>query len=370
MPDPYRTWVEVSRSALLWNFRQFQRFFRHRVLIAPVVKANAYGHGTSWVVQKLDRAQIWGFGVAYDTEARELLPASRGLPILVLSAWQHDSLPWLIKKKIRLVVWDRRAAAAVARAARAVGQRAFVHVKVDTGTSRIGTRPENLSTLGNYLKKNSAYLFVEGIFSHYADSESQNLGEAALQRELFISAARRLSIHAPLTHMACTAASLRLPLEGTNLVRPGIGLYGLWPSKTTEGSVHGILLKPVLSWKTRLLQTKRLPAGTTIGYDRTFRLQRPTTIGILPIGYADGYDRRASNRSFVVIRGRPFPVIGRVSMNLTVIDLGRPSSVQPGTEVTLIGRGVSAADLARLWGTIHYEVVSRIHSSIPRREIP
>ncbi len=366
MPNPqHRTWVEVSRSALLWNFGQFQRFFRHQALIAPVVKANAYGHGDRWVVQNLQQSPIWGFCVAYDTEAQELRP-STSKPILVLSAWQEANLPQLIRQGIRLVVWDIDAATTVARVAQRLGRKAIVHLKIDTGTTRIGTRPEELRQLQAQLHR-ARHLVVEGVFSHYADSENERLTFARHQRQTFLDQAARFK--APFSHLACTAASLRLPLTGTNLVRLGLGLYGLWPSTATK-KFNRLIIRPVLSWKTRLLQTKRVPAGTTVGYDRTHRVRSATTVGILPIGYADGYDRRGSNRSFVVIAGRRYPIVGRVSMNLVMVDLGPRARPRPGTAVTLIGQGISADDLAAGWNTINYEVVARIDRRIPRIAMP
>ncbi|MBI4426415.1 MAG: alanine racemase [Candidatus Kerfeldbacteria bacterium] len=359
-----RTWVEVSRRALLWNFGQFQHFFRNQALIAPVVKANAYGHGNRWVVENLHRSPIWGFCVAYDTEAEELRRFT-AKPILVLSAWQETNLPRLIRHGIRLVVWDLVAARTVARVARRLGRRAIVHLKIDTGTTRIGTRLEALAGLKNFIRRQPA-LTVEGVFSHYADSEAASLTFTRQQQRRFVQAAHH--IPAPYLHLACTAASLRLPLPPTNLVRLGLGLYGLWPSSATR-QANRVSLKPVLSWKTRLLQVKSVPASTTIGYHRTYRLRRSSTIGVIPIGYADGYDRRASNRSSVVIADQLYPIIGRVCMNLTMIDLGARRRIQPGTEVTLLGPRVDADELARQWGTINYEVVSRIDREIPRLEV-
>ncbi|MBI4089902.1 MAG: alanine racemase [Candidatus Kerfeldbacteria bacterium] len=355
-----RTWVEVSRRALLSNFGQFQRFFHSQALIAPVVKANAYGHGNGLVVKTLNHSQVWGFCVAYDSEAIELRPLT-DKPLLVLSAWQPINLPTLIRRRIQLVIWDRSAAQAAAQAAQRINRQAIVHLKIDTGTSRIGTRPEALAPLLNYLKR-QRWLHLEGVFSHYADSESNSLRLARQQRADFIQAASQVS--APLVHIACTAASLRLPIPPTNLVRLGLGLYGLWPSPATRRADR-VRLKPAMTWKTRVLQVKSVPAGTAIGYDRTYRVRRATTIAVLPVGYADGYDRRASNRSHVIISGRRCPIVGRVSMNLVMVDLGR-RPVSAGTEVTLLGRGAEADVLAREWSTIGYEVVSRISPNIPR----
>lgn len=362
----YRTWIEVSRSALLWNFGQFQRFFGNQAQIAPVIKANAYGHGAPWVIKTLKQRQIWGFCVAYGQEALDLKPLLNKHRLLVLSAWQPSELPSLIAASTHLVVWDNTSAKLVATAARRLGRRANVHLKIDTGTSRIGVRPEGVASTMKFLQA-QRWLYVAGIFSHYADSESANLGFARQQRQRFIQISEQYAV--PFRHIACTAASLRLPLEQTDFVRLGIGLYGLWPSSATARA-NRVTLKPVLSWKTRVLQVKRVPAGATVGYDRTYRVRRHTRLAVLPIGYADGYDRRASNQSWVVINGRRCPVRGRVSMNLTIVDLGLRTPGRPGTTATLIGRGVDADALASSWKTISYEAVSRIDRTIPRLEVP
>lgn len=363
----YRTWIEISRSALYWNFRQFKRFFGRKALIAPVIKANAYGHDIAQIAKRLRNEPIWGFCVAYDTEANALIKQGITNKILVLSAWQKHNLPNLIRHNIRLIVWDIESAQTISDVAKRSKIAALVHMKIDTGTTRIGTRPERIELFRRQLS-GLPWIVVEGIFSHYADSESGDLASARDQRDLFI---RTLNgMRAPLIHMACTAASLRLPITPTNLVRLGIGLYGLWPSKATRKHVRSLTLRPVMSWYTRILQVKRVPRGTTIGYARTFRVRRPTTIAVLPVGYADGYDRKASNRGFVVIRGGRSPIVGRVSMNLMAADLGATSAARPGDVVTLIGKGVSAEDCAAAWDTINYETVSRIDRDIPRIGVP
>lgn len=364
---PYRTWVELSKSALLHNFGQFKRFFQNKALIAPVVKANAYGHDMAWVTRTLNKEPIWGFCVAYDTEARRLLELGIAHKILVLSAWQRQNLPELIRNKVHITVWDLASIAEVERAARRMRTPALVHMKIDTGTTRIGTRPELFNTVRRRLSA-SRWLIVEGIYSHYANSEADNLAVTRDQRQTFLKCVNGLRV--PYLHLACTAASLRMPLHPTNVVRLGIGLYGLWPSKETRKHARRVTLKPVLSWYSRLLQVKQVPAGTWVGYARTYRTPRLTTIGIVPVGYSDGYDRRASNSSTVVVAGHHCRIIGRVSMNLMAVDLSPLPRVRVGTIVTLIGPGTDAGSLAESWSTIHYEVVSRIAAEIPRIPVP
>lgn len=362
-----RTWVELSRSALSWNFGQFQRFFENKAIICPVVKANAYGHDVSWVTNKLSGKPIWGYSVAYGNEALKLKPRVGKSRIVVLSAWQPEELPDLIRQGIELVVWDTEAVKRIAAIGRRLNLRPAVHVKVDTGTTRIGTRFDELDSLMATLDRYRSEIKISGVFSHYADSEAKSLSFAELQQLRFLDAAKQ--IRAPWQHIACTAASLRLPLRGSNVIRLGIGLYGLWPSDETRRATRQIHLRPVLSWKTRILQVKHIPRGTTVGYGRTFGAARAMRIGILPVGYADGYDRRASNASWVMIGGSRCPVIGRVSMNLMAVDVARVREARAGQIATLIGPGIEADALAKTWQTIHYEIVSRIHPAIPRQEV-
>lgn len=357
-----RTWVEVSRRALIGNLAVFQGAAGRSVKIAPVIKANGYGHGMSWVAGNIGKSQIWGFCVAYGSEALELVDRFRNSRILVLSAWENNELPELIRRRVRLVAWDEESLARIARASRRLDIPAQVHLKLDIGTSRIGTRPELFKRLLIAARQHRSIL-LDGVFSHYANSENASLQFAREQQRRFEATAG--TIAAPWKHLACTAASLRLDPGSTNLVRLGLGLYGLWPSIATRESVRR-RLQPVLAWYSHVLQVKQLPAGTSVGYDRTFRTRRTMTMAVLPVGYSDGYDRRASNRSEVAIAGRRCPIVGRVSMNLMMVDVTRLKTVRPGDPVELIGLNVTADRLADDWGTINYEIVSRINSSIPR----
>lgn len=357
-----RTWVEVSPSALLANLSVVTKKIHEQAKIAPVIKANAYGHGMAWAAKTLQKSQIWGFCVAYGSEALDLIGQKVQKPILVLSSWEDRELPELIRNKVRIVAWDSSAARRISQASQRVGQTALVHLKIDTGTTRIGTRTEDAANLIRSAQRDRS-LILEGLFSHYADSEGDSLSFAKQQANLFTLETSQYQV--PLKHMACTAATLRLPLGRTNLVRPGIGLYGLWPSQAVRQSSR-LQFQPVLSWKTHVLQVKIIPVGTSVGYGRTFQAKRQMAIAMLPIGYSDGYDRRASNSSWVVIKGQHCPVIGRVSMNLTAVDVTKVQGIRPGLTVTLIGSGCSADDLAQTWRTLHYEVISRINPNIPR----
>lgn len=366
-----RTWVEINAQALRRNLGVFRRWLPATVKIAPVIKANAYGHGTPEIIQTLQNEPIWGFCVASGDEALAAR-AWTDKPILCLSSWQPDLLPALIRRSIRLVAWDFFSAQQISQAAQRVRRRARVHLKIDTGTSRIGVRTERARPVISRVKRLPG-LRLEGLFSHFADSENSHWPFTLEQLRRFAQIADREST-IEFNHIACTAAALRLPASWRTLIRLGIGLYGLWPSQETRLAVRhrGLRpqLSPVLSWKTRLLQVKMVPPRTPIGYGLTFWTKQPMRLGVLPIGYFDGYDRALGNRAQVFIRGRRAPVRGRICMNLTLVDLTAVPGARPGDVVNLIGGGerssITAEELADWSDTIHYEVISRINPSIPR----
>lgn len=366
-----RTWVEIDSWALRANLQGFRRRLNKNVHLGLVVKANAYGHGTTAVVRSLARQPFWGFCVASGDEALALRPHTNR-PILVLSSWRAAELPSLIRARVRLVAWDLGSARTISRVAQRLTRRAAVHVKIDTGTSRIGVPASDAREAITALRSLPG-LTLDGIFSQLADSEDHHRAFTEQQIAVF-NRVRALAPHVPLHHVACTAAALRYPAAHNTLVRLGLGLYGLWPSRATEAAVRrhhrSFRLAPVLTWKTRLLQVKELPAGTPVGYALTFRTRRRTRLGIVPIGYWDGYDRRLGNRAHVLIRGHRAPVIGRVSMNLTMVDVTDIPAARAGEHVTLLGQqgqqSVTAEDLATWADTINYEVVARIAAHVPR----
>lgn len=359
--------VRVSQSALRANFTAFARLAgsAHRVL--AVVKADAYGHGMRGVVQSLTPLRPAGFGVAHASEALALRAYYAGR-IVVLSAWQSADLATAIRTKVELVVWDRESAAVVNRTAQRLGRKAHVHAKVDTGTGRIGVAPEQTPEFIRAILRLRS-LTLTGAFTHFSDAEDETDGFTARQLGRFIAATQSLPPQVG-RHAACSAAVLRFPASTLDFVRVGIGLYGLWPSARSRRAAPRVRLTPALRWETQVLQVKRVPKGSTVGYGRTFRTRRRSLLAILPVGYADGYPRALSNRGVVLLRGARCPVVGRVSMNLTVVDATGVRSVRPGDAAVLIGEqgevAVTADELARSVRTVHYELTTRIAASVPR----
>lgn len=347
-----------------------QRLAGPGVRVMPIIKAFGYGHDPLLVIQALRGLPVYGFGVAYGSEAFYLRQHGYQGRIVVLSSWEARDLPALAKKNIDVVVWDKSSWSAVERLK---GRRPAAHLKIDTGTSRIGFLPSDVRWLRQRLLKHQ--LNVVGVFSHFANSEELPTTRTTAQLIRFTTLAEQLPLPRGIErHIACSAAAMRFPGARFGLLRPGLAVYGIWPSQATKRAVQAkkpaVSLQPALAWKTRLVQVKRLPAGTSVGYGSTVTVRQPTTIGVLPIGYADGFRRALSNRGWVVIAGHRAPIIGRVCMNLTMVDLTAVRRPRVHQEVTLLGRGISADDIARCEDTIAYEVLTDIRSSLPRYLVP
>jgi len=370
-----QTWVEISKSAIRHNLRQFLKITQKRAKIAPVLKANAYGHGLVECAYLLKNTPIWGICLVNLSEALILRNFGYLGRILVLSFADED-LYLALNKDITFSIYRLNFAKKLNNLAAKRKKRVKVHIKLDVGTNRLGIRVEEVVSFVKKLKslKN---LEIEGLFSHFADSESQDWRFTRFQIKKFNQAIKLLEkegINIPLKHIACSAAAISSEETHYNLIRPGLSIYGLWPSPATrsKASRHfkNFTLKPALSWYTKIIQIKDVPAGSFVGYGRTYRTYKKTKIAVLPVGYWDGYDRRLSNKSFVLIKGRRCPVIGRVCMNMFMVDVSQLPQVRVGDKVTLIGQQgkeeITADELAALIGTINYEVTTRINPLIPR----
>lgn len=367
-------WVELDGGAPECNLRELRRGSAPGVLACAVVKANAYGHGVRQIAPLLPSAD-W-FAVNSLEEGLELRGFGITRPIVILGYVALGDLAAAVEADLALTVYNRETVEKIASLA-SLPRPARLHVKVETGTGRQGVLPEDLEALVR-LVKGTGNSRLEGLSTHFANIEDTlNHAYAEEQLERFSSALRlveQVAERPPIVHAACTAAALLFPKTHFTMLRVGIGLYGLWPSRETflsareQGAVPA--LAPVLSWKTRLVQIKSLPEGSFVGYGCSYRTTRRTTVGILPVGYSDGYDRALGNRGHVLVRGRRAPVIGRICMNLTLVDLTDVAGAGLEDEVVLLGtsgrESISAEVMAEWAGTINYEVVSRISPLLPR----
>ena len=363
------TFCLIDLDALRWNFRQVREKVGPKVKILSMVKANAYGHGAPAVAHILAAEDSDAFGVATFEEGIELGQAGIRQPIIVLAGVYLDQLDQFLRHNLTAIVHEvdglRRLDAAVST----LGTTLDVHLKIDTGMGRIGFLAAEIDSWLPELKALKA-LKLEGVFSHFSQAESVEGDYTQKQLEIFKTVVKRLSsqgISPPLVHLANSAATITLPSAYFDMVRPGLMLYGIYPSPAMATQIS---LRPVLSWHTRILQLKKVPAGSSISYGQTFITKRESLIATLPVGYADGYPRLLSNRGEVLVQGRRAPVVGRVCMDLTMIDVTDIGGVQEGDEVVLLGRQadaeISVDEMAAWSNTISYEILTSIGARVPR----
>ncbi len=372
-------WVELDGEAPDHNLRELCKGLKKGTILCAVVKANAYGHGIKEMIPLLPSAD-W-FAVNSLEEGIELREMGEKRPILILGYVPLRALEEAILRNLDLTVYNRETLEALARLDfRGIGS-ARLHLKVETGTGRQGILPEEIEGFVEQLKTVEGVKLI-GVSTHFANIEDTlNHDYAQQQLDRFrkvLDMMDRLKVKPDFIHTAATAAAILFLKTHFNLVRAGIGIYGLWPSRETYLST--LLgrrpipdLKPVATWKTRIVQIKNLPEGSYVGYGCTYKATRPIRLAVLPVGYADGYDRKLGNTAYVLIRGKRAPVVGRVCMNLTMVDVSDIPEARLEEEVVLLGRDgeekVSAETMAEWAGTINYEIVTRISPFLPRRVV-
>jgi len=369
-PPPGRpTFCCIDLEALRSNFRRIKEKVGPQVKVLSMVKANAYGHGAIAVAQTLADEGTDAFGVATLEEAVELRQATIRQPIVVLAGTYVEQSDQFLEHGLTPVIHELETLRSLEAAIQRQSATLAIHLEVDTGMGRTGFLAAGLDLWLAELRKLKA-LRIEGVFSHFSDAESANEAYSENQVRNFLSvitSLRNAGVTPSLVHMAKSAAVLTVPDSYYDMVRPGLALYGIYPSPQLS---QEIALRPVLSWKTRILQLKRVPEGTSLGYGRIFVTRRESLIGTLPVGYADGYQRSLSNRAVVLVRGRRAPVAGRISMDLTTIDVTDIDGVQQGDEVILLGRQgdvtISADEMASWANTISYEILTSIGARVPR----
>ncbi|MDE2490493.1 MAG: alanine racemase [Elusimicrobia bacterium] len=356
------TWAEVDRGALIRNLRRIRARLKPGVKVMFVVKANAYGHGAPECARAAEaaRAADW-LGVSSVEEGIALRDAGVRLPVLILgSLYPFESVLAAVAYGLTPIVASLESARRVAEAAERLKRRLDVHVKVDTGMGRIGVRPEAAPELVRRLSA-SRSVRVQGLYTHLARAD-EDAAFTARQLKAFrrvVAELAREGLRPPIVHAANSAGALRFPAARFDLVRPGLAAYGLWPG-----------FEPALSLKSKIVFLKTLPKGATVSYGGAWRARRVSRVATLPIGYGDGYPRALSNRARVVVGGRRCPVVGRVTMDQTMVDVTGVPSARVGDDATLIGRQgraeVPASELARLCGTIPYETVTALSPRVPR----
>ncbi len=361
--------LRISTAALRRNAKAL------RQLAAParaafVVKSNAYGHGliatARAVVEYADALAVYSI-----EEGLALRNAGITVPILVLGPAPVELLEGALAHDLQITLWDTGAyLETIASTARRQGKTFAVQVKVDTGVRRLGLDPSQAANAIQRIARTPG-IELTGIFSHLASAEELDAAFTLAQVETLNAAIDGAKLDTkPARHIAASAAAMLWPQTRLDMVRFGIALYGLWPSKQTRAAMpQELKLEPVLSFESRIVAVRKIEAGTTVGYGGTFRAPRPMRVGVVPLGYADGIPRAVSNRGAFVVAGKRCPIAGRVCMNMTILDLGG-TNARPGDRVVLIGSdggaSVSADDWADWAGTINYEIVARLPEGLTR----
>lgn len=357
-----KTFAEIDLKALCHNFKEVRKRAGKKVVLA-VVKADAYGHGAVEISKYLLERGVSMLGVAFTEEALALREAGIKAPILIF--FDTDNIEACLKYNLTPTVFDLDIAREFSRTARKHNLCIPVHIKVDTGMGRVGFDfRKAVNTISRIAELKNIQL--EGLMSHFSEAELRDKNFALLQLKNFTTLVKDLkarNIRFRYLHIANSAAVLSMPEAHLDMVRPGLMLYGY-------GQPEGDSLRPVLSLKSSIIFLKKVPAGTSISYGRTFITTKRSTIATIPIGYADGYSRRLSNCGEVIINGRRAPIVGRVCMDTIMVDVTGIPDVRRGTEVVLIGRQgreeITAQDIADKIGTIPYEVLTSIGERVKR----
>ena len=372
LPKGRPTSCTIDLDALRWNLRQVRAKVGAQVKILSMVKANGYGHGAPAVARTLAEAGSDAFGVATLEEGLELRQGGIRAPILVVAGIYLEQLDRFFDNDLTPVAHDLESLGRLENGVQARAATLKVHLKIDTGMGRLGLPATEIDSWLPALKKLKA-LQIEGVFSHFSTAESVDGAYTRKQLATFnhvVKLLRAEAVAPPLIHLANSAATITMPAAYFDMVRPGLMLYGIYPSVAMANQIE---LKPVLSWQTRILQLKKVPAGTSISYGQTFVTERESLIATLPVGYADGYPRLLSNRGTALVRGQRAPVAGRVCMDLTMLDVTAIANVQQGDEVVLLGRQgeaeISADEMAGWADTISYEILTSISARVPRIHI-
>ena len=355
----------INLGAISHNIREIRKRIGSQRHLMAVVKADGYGHGAVEVSRVALRNGADYLGIALPEEAQELRDAGINAPIMVLGLIPPDEAYKVVNLRLAQAVASIELLEALNQEAGKASTSVNVHVKVDTGMGRIGVKPDEALPF-IHKAKSFKNLNIEGVFTHFSSADRKDKTFSEQQLRVFDQVIRKVQlagIEIPIKHIANSAAILDLPQSYYDMVRPGIMLYGLYPSPEVS---HSIELQPAMVFKTKVVAVKVVPQRTPISYNRTFITKKKTTVATLPLGYADGYSRLLSNGGEVLIKGRRVPIIGSVCMDMSMVDVSAIEPIQPGDEVIIFGEEISVDEVAAKIGTINYEVVCAVSRRVPR----
>jgi alanine racemase len=359
------TQATIDLDAIAHNVAEIKKRVGSRRGVMAVVKADGYGHGAFEVSKTALRSGAGSLGVALPEEGQTLRQSGIKAPILVFGSIQPREASKAVAASLELTVCSLEVAQALDCAAAETSTRVNVHIKVDTGMGRIGVPPEEMTAFVRAIRGLKS-LEVVGLFTHLASADEEDKTSSRKQIDVFNRVLRDLQlagIQIPQRHMANSAGILELPESYYDLVRPGIAIYGLYPSHHMKRSLE---LKPAMTFKTKVAFIKTVPSGTPISYGGSFVTQRKTRIATLPVGYGDGYSRLLSGRGGVLLNGCRAPLIGRVCMDMCMVDVTHVRRVALGDDVILFGEDLSVDEIASQLGTINYEVLCNVGKRVPR----
>jgi alanine racemase len=374
--------AEIDLKAIAHNIKELRRVTHPKARLMAVVKANGYGHGALEVAQCALQNGAEILGVARIEEGIQIREAGIRVPILIFGYTPPELAADLRKYNLIQSVHTSTAAMELSRAAVSLGKKLKIHLKVDTGMGRLGLLLQNFKSKNTTAVNPAAHeetlaiaglegLALEGIFTHFASADSADKSSAENQLNLFVNYLNRLQkagLNPPIKHAANSAALIDMPQSHLDMVRPGIAIYGLNPSD--EVNNKQVSLQPAMALKARIIQLKKVPAGFTVSYGNTYKTPKPTTIATVPVGYADGLNRLLSSCGQMLVHEQRAPIIGRVCMDLTMLDVGHIDNVQIGDEAVIFGQqgneNLTVDEMASLLNTINYEIVSSITARVPR----
>ncbi|MBR5337349.1 MAG: alanine racemase [Lachnospiraceae bacterium] len=372
MIDYGRCAAYIDLDALMSNMSEIRRLIRPETKVIAVIKANAYGHGASVFAKELEKLDyLWGFAVAAVSEAAQLRDEGISKPILLLGASFEPEFRQLIELDVRPAVFSYDTALKLSNEAAALNRTVNIHIKTDTGMSRIGYRP-GPDSIDSILKISKLpCLKIEGIFTHFSKADEKDLSYAKQQLETFKKIIKDLEdagLSIPLKHCSNSAGIIALPEANMDLVRAGIIIYGLLPSE--EMDVSGIRLKKVMNLKSRIVHIKTMEEGARVSYGGTYITKSGDILATVSFGYADGYPRTLSNKGYVLVRGRKAPIVGRICMDQFMINVRDIPDVCINDEVTLVGCDsgyeITMEELGDLSGRFNYEFACDISPRVPR----
>lgn len=368
-----RVWAEIDLDAMLYNMEHMKGNIAKETQMIGVIKTDGYGHGAIPIAKELEKLDyVWGYATATFEEANLLRKAGMKKNMLILGYTFPYCYDQLVEWNIRPATFRYDMLEELSNVAKKANRKAKIHIKVDTGMSRIGIMPndEGLAFVKKALETDG--IEVEGIFTHFAKADEIDKTGAKEQYQKFDTFVRRieeeLGYKVPFVHCSNSAGIIELKEVNRDIVRAGITLYGLWPSNEVSKDI--VSLKPLLSLKSHIVYIKTIQPGTQVSYGGTFVAQKPTKVATIPVGYGDGYPRGLSNKGYVLIRGQKAPILGRVCMDQFMVDVSEIEGVEMGDVVTLIGtdqkKSITMEQLGDLSGRFNYELACDLGKRIPR----